>query len=340
MEHTYENALEWRRKQARRTWRPCWHEETEEQRDCYRVIWKGLLAHGTSISLPCTDPAIAEKALKDCLQDEPLLFDVGSVQLSLSPSSMSLHPQYTLTEEDFTDAVFAVRDALQSFRKTRKGKPTADIIKDLHDWIVNTITYTRTEEAAIHEAWHVFQHHAGVCDGIAKAAKILLDDSRIPSRILHGTSSQNDEAPSGHAWNLILEEDKWYHYDFTFDTTLSEGSDAIHYDYCRLSEAQIRKDHDYDASSIKDLATDDADWFRTSDRYFTSKKKLRIYIRSCLAANQSAISFRLPFTSDPTHTRDTICTLVHEELSRALAPGSSYSVSFNEGQMVMTVYCR
>ena len=105
MEHTYENALEWRRKQARRTWRPCWHEETAEQRDCYRVIWKGLLAHGTGISLPCTDPAIAEKALKDCLQDEPLLFDVGSVQLSLSPSSMSLHPQYTLADYKTTDGM-------------------------------------------------------------------------------------------------------------------------------------------------------------------------------------------------------------------------------------------
>ena len=336
-EHTYENALAWRRKQSRHAWRPLFRSASADEKKCYEAVWDGLTKRETVIPMPISDPAVVEKALKLCLEDDPLLFDTGPIELAISSVGTKMLITYDMDEKAFTDTVMAVKNAVTERKRACRNKSRSDTIRYLHDFIVQNIRYDRGGDPAVHEAWLVFTHHRGVCDGISKAVKILMDSCHIPSRIIKGKAS-GEGHEDGHAWNLIEENGTWYHYDFTFDNTLSEGTDDIHYDYYRLSENQIRRDHEYtDILSVVPAAAED-DWFRQNSCYFTSKKKLREYIRSCMHDNRKSFTFRLPYTKDPPATRDRICTLVQEELEKAVLVTTKYSISFNEHQMVMMIH--
>lgn len=336
MEHTYENALAWRRKQSRRAWRPFFRSASADEKKCYEAVWEGLTRRDAVIPMPVNDPAIAEKALHQCLDDDPVLFDTGPIELAISAAGTNMLVTYAMDEQQFTDTIMAVRNAVTQLKRACRNKSRSDSIRYLHDYFVQNIRYDRSDDPAVHEAWLVFKEHRGVCDGISKAVKILLDSCHIPSRIIKG-KSQGEGHEDGHAWNLIEENGTWYHYDFTFDNTLSEGSEDIHYDYYRLSESQIRRDHEYtDVLSVPPAAQED-DWFRQNNCYFTSKKKLREYIRSCMNSHRKSFTFRLPYTKDPLVTRDSICTLVKEELEKTVLFTTVYSVSFNERQMVMMI---
>ena len=333
---TYNDALAWRRKQSRRTWRPLYRAASDAEKQCYEAVWDGLTKRDAVIHMPVNDPALAEKALKQCLSDDPIFFDMGEAQLAVSPRGTDILVTYAMDRDEFTETVEAVRLAVRDLRRSCRADSRADTIRCLHDYIVQNITYDRSEDPAVHEAWHVFVHHRGVCDGISKAVKILLDASHIPSQIMRG-KAEGEGHEDGHAWNLIEEDGSWFHYDFTFDTTLSEGTEDIHYDYFRLSESQIRRDHDYTEPLPVTPAVKEEDWFRQNDCYFTSRKKLREYIRSCLRDRKTSFTFRLPYTKDPLATRDSICALVQEELVKGIRFAARYYVSFNERQMVMMI---
>ncbi len=55
-----------------------------------------------------------------------------------------------------------------------------------------------------------------VCDGYARAYKILMDKAGIPTDYVSGPNITNDKL-SGHAWNLVNLDGTWYHVDVTWD---------------------------------------------------------------------------------------------------------------------------
>jgi hypothetical protein len=81
----------------------------------------------------------------------------------------------------------------------------------------------------------------GVCEGIAKAVKILCDALKLPCIVVISENNPEKNIKYRHAWNIIKIEGKWYHLDATFDNSLGKGE--VRYDYFNLDDKQIFRDH-------------------------------------------------------------------------------------------------
>ena len=334
MEHTRENALLWLKKECRKTYRHSYRRLAPAEKECYEAFYYGLLALQHTIAMPHTDKNVLAAAVKACLDDNPLLFFTGTIQSVIYARSAAVQVDWSMPEDEIIRTIFVIREQVVRFRRSCRGKTENEIVRAVHDHLVACVTYEISDRLPIHEAHSVFLYHKAVCDGIAKAAKILLDDNRLYSIVMAGRGGTEDDMEP-HAWNLVRTNGEWHHYDFTFDLTLTDGQEPVHYDYYALSDGQIGKDHTF--ADIGLPCPNEADWHRQNGLYFTSKKQLRSHIRSCILHKKPSISFRLPYTQDPLVTRDSIRRLAEDELKHALPPGSSYSWSFNEGQMVMVI---
>lgn len=91
------------------------------------------------------------------------------------------------------------------------------------------VVYDKTG-ARVHEAAGALIDGAAVCDGYAKAFKILCDRAGIPCVVVAGTAMQSDTAEP-HAWNYVqMENGLWY----AVDTTWNDDGDSAAGDYFLL----------------------------------------------------------------------------------------------------------
>lgn len=87
------------------------------------------------------------------------------------------------------------------------------------------VTYDKTAERA-HEAAGALLDGLAVCDGYAKAFKILCDAAGIPCVVIAGTAIQN-ETTEPHAWNYVqMEDGLWYAVDTTWNDDGESASSA------------------------------------------------------------------------------------------------------------------
>lgn len=218
-----------------------------------------------------------------------------------------------------------------------RGKPEEERLRIVHQYIVEHVRYDDDPSLPVHEAEGFFAYGRAVCDGISKAAKILLDAVGIPSEIVIGKAVQTPGAvPEGHAWNMVWIAGCAYHMDFTFDATLAEQDGRMHYDYYMLTDRQIGRDHDL-SESEGIASTVPADWFREHKLYFHQEKKLREYLRRELQNNSKTIVFKLPYPKDPQAVLEDAKKVVREEVRQANPFGRRYQMVINPTQMVVTV---
>lgn len=100
-----------------------------------------------------------------------------------------------------------------------------DILLAIHDYLCDTLTYdhnystysnTSEEYKYVHSAAGAFldEAHKVVCDGYAKAFKILLNEFGIECAVIPGVAGEP------HAWNYVkMEDGSWYLVDVTWDDT-------------------------------------------------------------------------------------------------------------------------
>jgi len=84
---------------------------------------------------------------------------------------------------------------------------------------------------------------ACVCEGLAKAYKLLCDYLRLASMVVTGQALRGD-ARVPHAWNIIRLNNITAHCDVTWDTVAGPGA----YDYFNLCDADMAADHIFDAA--------------------------------------------------------------------------------------------
>ncbi|MGN1031152.1 MAG: Ig-like domain-containing protein, partial [Butyricicoccaceae bacterium] len=86
----------------------------------------------------------------------------------------------------------------------------------LHDWLCEKITYKSSATYA-HSPYGALVDHQCVCEGYAKAMKILCDEMDIPCKMVLGTGIVGSNSDS-HMWNYVrMEDGQWYAVDATWD---------------------------------------------------------------------------------------------------------------------------
>ena len=217
----------------------------KEQQKAYYAIKEGLLKIQDSFMVPM----LSKKELSDIYfmirMDCPEIFYsvTFSYKYYADSTAVEMVPQYLFSK----DKIKEHRQAMEARVKklARQAERFSEKEKELyiHDFIVKNVKYDKLKKEYSHEIIGALGNGVAVCEGIAKAVKILCDELGIWCIIALSEANPDKGIKYRHAWNVIRIGGQYYHLDATFDNTLSKD-DTVRYDYVNLSDKQIFRDHE------------------------------------------------------------------------------------------------
>ena len=327
------------KKELKKTYRFYFEHGNEHYKEDYKKLFYSILGYEVNTDFELKDLYYYEKLYNECVFDNPLLFYVENVTFSIGTFGVKMIFNYTY---DWKKSESIYKRIFECFNKIRLrccNLNEKETVKAIHDFIVKNVEYNDDSNFPVHQAHSFFVYKKAVCDGISKAAKILLDCMNIRAIVISGNSSAQstyEELTSGHAWNIIWINDQPDHYDFTFDANLSMPNKPIRYDYYGLSDNQIKQDHNFENLGI--IACGNNNWFIENRLYFTKKLEIQKYVNNCINSNADMIYFRVSFTRNPKVKLNNIVSIIKSEMKVSMKKSFLYSLSVNETQMIICIH--
>lgn len=103
---------------------------------------------------------------------------------------------------------------------------TYDIIKNAHNYLVETVEYDSDNNSISHSIYGAFVNKSAVCDGYAKALKYILGKSGIACVEVCGVGQNSNNESESHAWNVVWINGEWYGVDVTWDDPIIVGGNG------------------------------------------------------------------------------------------------------------------
>ena len=248
----------------------------KEQQKAYYAIKEGLLNLQDSFVVPM----LSQKELSDIYflirMDSPEIFYsvTFSYKCYANSTAVEMVPQYLFSK----DKIREHRQAMESRVKklARQAASLDEKGKELfiHDFIVENVKYDKLKKPYSHEIIGALGNGVAVCEGIAKAVKILCDELNIWCIIALSEANPEKGIKYRHAWNVIRINGQYYHLDVTFDNTLSRGG-TVRYDYVNLSDKQIFRDHEAVIWKIPACSDNDHFYYKEKKISWTTMDEVR-----------------------------------------------------------------
>lgn len=147
--------------------------------------------------------------------------------------------EYNLDEKTMQKYYQSTLEMVQKIAADANGMNDRDKAKYFHDYLILHSSYsTMPDDKTVHSAYGCLVNGYCVCEGYARAYKLLCDEAQIPCEIVLG---QVDNI--NHAWNLIQLNGTWSHVDVTFDDPVGAPENYVGNQFFCLTTAEISKDH-------------------------------------------------------------------------------------------------
>lgn len=120
----------------------------------------------------------------------------------------------------------------------------------IHDYLADNIIYDfgaldAKSQREVHTIVGSLLNGACVCDGYARAFRLLCDQARISNVVVVGESIDEDGG-GPHAWNIVKIEDTTYQVDVTWNSNLSKNHSEIKDYYYLRADSQFESTHIWD----------------------------------------------------------------------------------------------
>ena len=259
----------------------------KDQKKVYYAMKEGLLKLQESFPVL----KLSNRELSDIYfmvrMDCPELFYSVKFSYRYYPDStmVELVPEYLFTKDKIKEHRQAMQSrvkklALQAAKLDEKGKELF-----IHDFIVNNVKYDKLKKEYSHEIIGALGNGVAVCEGMAKAVKILCDELGIWCIVALSEANPDKGIKYRHAWNVIRIDGTYYHLDATFDNTLSKG-DVVRYDYVNLSDKQVFRDHEPVIWSVPECTEGDHFYYREKKVSWTTPDEVRNRARQAVKKNK------------------------------------------------------
>lgn len=164
----------------------------------------------------------------------------SGLKTSISNNAFNSYCDETNDVEGNYNKIIEIKDAILS---ECKDDNNYKYIKNIHDYLVNNISYSYDDENGHNLSGSLIDKRA-VCDGYALAFKYLTNEAGFNCIGADGQAIENNEIIE-HAWNYVELNNKWYLVDCTWDDAVYEGESEGHliYDYFLLTNEMFFLDH-------------------------------------------------------------------------------------------------
>ncbi len=205
----------------------------------------------------------------------------------------------------------------------------ADFEKELaiHNYIVNHCRYDVENDEVdqippeSHNAYGVLINEQAVCEGYAKAMKLLLDRAGVESLVIVGSSKAQS-----HAWNLVKIEGEYYHVDATWNDPVTEtGEQILQYTYFNLTDEEIGVDHSWEIDRYPSCYSTAYNYFIYHQLVVSSPEELMAFLLNGAKNRKYPIMVKIADYSDKSYNVPELIRAV----ATKLGSGASYSINDN-----------
>ena len=248
----------------------------KDQQKAYYAIKEGLLKLQDSFMVPM----LSKKELSDIYfmirMDCPEIFYsvTFSYRYYADSTAVEMVPQYLFSKDKIKEHRQAMESRVKKLARQAEGLDEKEKELYIHDFIVKNVKYDKLKKEYSHEIIGALGNGVAVCEGIAKAVKILCDELGIWCIIALSEANPDKGIKYRHAWNVIRIGGQYYHLDATFDNTLSKD-DAVRYDYVNLSDKQIFRDHEPVIWKVPNCPDNDHFYYREKKVSWTTKEEVQ-----------------------------------------------------------------
>ena len=216
------------------------------QQTAYHNMLKGVRELADEIQLPQLDGESLYWVFFQMRLDHPEVFWLIGYKYKYYKDSPNLIfvPEYLFDKDKIREHQKAMQARIEKL--VRPAKTLSDFEKEkyVHDFICDNVRYDKLKKAYSHEIIGPLGQGVGVCEGIAKAVKVLLDALGVWCIIAICGNNPEKGIKYRHTWNIVKLDGVYYHLDATFDNTLGRDGSEIRYDYFNLDDQQIFQDHE------------------------------------------------------------------------------------------------
>ena len=281
---------------------------TKKEQGIYTALYKGIINFEQQVKI-CNNIAsitVLENIIEAITNDNPQLyyFDQRKIEMKTIGSHCFVLLHYFFTDSEcakYNRQIESAVNSIVSNLNLASVQNEYEKEKLIHDALSRQVDYdyegvnTRDDRhlARAHSIVGVFISKKAVCDGIAKAVKLLFNTVNIGCIVVTGNALL--ETSSGHAWNIVRINEFAYHLDATWDITNSTRN-SICYDYFNLSQVEIQKDHS-NFHSIPQCTQTADNYFVKSGLDFIDKISAMKYLSNQIMIGERQIYFRLSSTN-------------------------------------------
>ena len=151
-------------------------------------------------------------------------------------------PEYLFEKAKIREHQKAMASRVEKLVRPAKSMSELEKEKYVHDFICQNVRYDKLKKSYSHEIIGPLGQGFGVCEGIAKSVKVLLDALGVWNVIAICGNNPEKGIKYRHTWNIVKIGGTYYHLDATFDNSL--GDEEIRYDYFNLDDKNIFRDHE------------------------------------------------------------------------------------------------
>lgn len=325
-----------------------------EEREIYKTIYNGLSAYSLNIviSLDVTPETVQETYLK-VLYDNPHFYYINQTVIKMAGHTgyYILMPEYiyniseiNVINSDIQKIINKVTEKAQTFLTDEFR-----LEKYLHDSIAKSVAYDydslkRNDCFNAHSIVGVFLDNKAVCEGIAKAFKLLCNQFGMKCIVVLGKANHEGDFSKDdyHAWNLVKIGNESYHVDVTWDNMYHEDIQYISYDYFNLTTKEIMLDHQVlSGVSLPECSDSRLNYFYCTNSFVATYQELFEFIVNRFNENKiifRAVTDKGEFTSPEELREKTLSALLHtSHMNRNTRP---FSVIFNDKHNTVNIVFR
>ena len=261
------------------------------QQAAYHSIFTGVKNLSDEIQVPALSGEELYNVFFKMRLDHPEIFWVTNFKYRYYKDSPNLIfiPEYLFDKNKIREHQKALTARVEKLVRPAQKMSEWEKEKYVHDFICENVRYDKLKKAYSHEIIGPLGQGVGVCEGIAKVVKVLLDTLGVWCVIAICGNNPEKGIKYRHTWNIVKINGTYYHLDATFDNSLgkSHQNPEIRYDYFNLDDQQIFRDHEPLIAPAPRCTGHDHFYYKEKKLSFTKKED--VYKRSLQAVKKGKV---------------------------------------------------
>lgn len=282
------------------------------------------------------------------LNDNPhfFYFDQRSIKYRWNQDFVEIYFNYLLSISDCMKFAKKINESAEKILEyvALSDKSDYEKVRGIHDILSGRVSYAYEwlnatvgmEFLYAHSILGVFCKKKSVCEGIAKAYKLLLNALGVKCIVVCGKFRSENGHYEEHAWNIVKIDGKTVHIDPTNDICNST-KDTINYDYFCVTDKQLSKTHS-GYCGVPACSDNCFDYFNMNGTDMLSEKQLFKYVQKKVTTIPCEIYMRINYECGKSFTSyaNNIRNFIVNEIKNS-EYGLVFNAKYNEQQKTIRI---